>query len=205
MKQRLALTALFSLVVFNVSGDNEIELDEIQLGEGGIRNYLIERLPKEVGLVIFPGHPSPVQTIKWSSDNVHLATYSEFSGRGDVTKNFVRIWNSKTGALINGIGSGEEIKDFAWAPDGKRIAITHHTNKVWVADLSEVYELEQKMAKLSPDDLSFMALFYGEKPLTKLTKEQQKKLNKFPAVIKKSLTEQLDDYNWLGEQPDPLR
>ncbi len=203
------LVALFALIVFNVSGNNEVQPSEdIEPSKEEVRqvlqNRLIERLPKGVGLVIFPGHPSPVQTIKWSSDNVHLATYSEFSGRGDVAKNFVRIWNSKTGALIYGIGSRVEIKDFAWAPDGKRIAITHHTNEVWVADLSEVYELEQKMEKLSSDDLSFITLFYGEKPLTELTQEQQKKLNKFPAVIKKSLTETLYD-NWLGEQPNPLR
>ncbi len=207
MKQRLILVSLFALIAFNVSGNNKIEPSEdIEPSEEEVRqasrNRLIEHMPKDTTQQHYGGsHPAPVQNIKWSPDNVHFATLAEY-GKGD--DNLVRIFNSKTGALIHGAGSGKEIKDFAWAPDGNRIAITHHFVDLYIEDLTKVYELKQKMAKLSSDDLSFIALFYGEKPLTELTQEQQKKLNKFPAVIKNSLMETLED-NKEGVQPNPLR
>lgn len=159
-------------------------------------NNILERLPKTVPLNLLVGHPSPVQKIKWSSDNIHIATYT-----GD---NFVRIWNTQTGALIDRIGSAVEIKDFSWAPDGKRIAITHHTNQVWICDLVKVFEMEQAMELLSTEQLAFIESFIVETPLTTFDENQKRMFEKIPDIIKDSLTDQLD-LNKKGIRPNPLR
>jgi len=178
-----------------------VKIDEKVIKRSKV-NSLLEQLPMPSPLIIFDRNPSPVACIKWCPDNIHIATSSVYENPVD---NLVRIWNTKTGALIHGIGSGEEIKDFAWAPDGKRIAITHHDNSAWVCDLSNVFKIEHDMESLSLEQLEFMELFFAEQPLTSLSKKQKSMLNKFPKLLKEDLMDQLEMFNKKGDRANPLR
>ena len=200
MKYKILIALCFGEMVYGAGHREAVDHNERLMRRTKINN-IIEGLPKSSSLMILEGHPRPVQNIKWCPDNIHIATYSEFAPDA---ANLVRVWNTQTGALIYGVGSGEEIKDFAWSPDGKKLAITHHVNDAWVCDLERIFEIEREMETLSSEQLSFMELFFAEEPLISMTKQQKKMFNKLPHQLKRSLKRKLE-FNKEGTKPNPLR
>lgn len=207
-KITVVVTLFMAFGFINLTLNNEAEVNKtatVALNEKTIKgqqiNKLLEQLPKSVPITILERHASPVISVKWSPDNIHIATYSSYDNPVD---NLIRIWNVGTGALINGIGSPKEIKDFAWSPDGKKIAMTHNAVDVLICNLENIFQVEREMESLSLEQLAFIELFFAEKPLAILTKRQQEILQDLPVQLKDSLMKQLDS-NKEGIRANPLR
>ncbi len=78
---------------------------------------------------------SPITNIKWSPDNIHIATYSSYVSAG---KYLIKIWNAVTGVLVVILESPTKISDFTWSYDGKKIALTHGVHEVWIVDVAHL-------------------------------------------------------------------
>jgi WD40 repeat protein len=143
----------------------------------------IASLPMKVPLTILEAHEGPVSLIKWSPDNVHLATLCP-------QDQFVRIWNIE-GTLVQPLGSRAPIHDMAWSPDGTKIAYTHAHNDVWIADLTRVFQAEKEIKKLTDEQLKLVNAIVSSEDITELSAAQNEIFNKLPSEIKWGLEEKL--------------